>query len=813
MYQASIIFSGVAWWLPVAGLLIALAGALIWSGHRSATDRSVRIGCSLLKITGIALIAAALLEPLWVSQKPRPGANVFAIVADNSRSLQVKDPGAPASRGELLQQKLTGQNERWQSALEETFQVRRYRFDSRLQNTKDFNELRFDGSASSLVHALKTAAENWRGQPVAGVLLFTDGNSTDLKGDLPALEGSPPVYPVVLGQDAPLQDVSLTRVAVSQTSFEDAPVTVQARATAGNLSGTPIVARLTEIATGSSSVETNSGASQYQVTMTTNVVAESTQRAVGDDAEVNFRMQVQPEGPGLHFYELDTRMRSEADGSDASSREATLYNNRQLIVVDRGQDPFRVLYVSGRPNWEFKFLNRAVQEDRQVQLVALIRAAPREPKYQFKGRAGESSNPLYRGFGREGEDAARYDQPVLIRLNTRDEFELRGGFPKTAEELFQYQAVIVDDTEAEFFTHEQMALLQRFVSERGGGFLMLGGADSFREGGYAETPLASILPVYLDRNSEPGRAGPWKLSLTRDGWLQPWARLRTTEQEEKNRLETLPGMEVLNRTHTVKPGASVLATVTDSSGETVPALVVQRFGRGRSAALMIGDLWKTGLQDEAMQADLAKSWRQTVRWLVADVPGQVTVATKDSGTGDPTHVRLVVQARNKEFQPLDNASVELAVRLIKSSADDGNHADGPQPEVRLAAEPVAAQPGFYEATYVAREPGAYSVVANVRDSEGALAGRAVTGWASDPSAEEFRTLKPNRTLLETIARKTGGEVIGLDRLESFARGLPRREAPVMETTTTPLWHMPAVFLVVLGCFVAEWGIRRWKGLP
>ena len=76
---------------------------------------------------------------------------------------------------------------------------------------------------------------------------------------------------------------------------------------------------------------------------------------------------------------------------------------------------------------------------------------------------------------------------MLIRLNTKDELELRGGFPHTAAELFKYDAVIVGDLEAGFFTHDQMALLQRFVSERGGGFLMLGGAESFREGNYAGT--------------------------------------------------------------------------------------------------------------------------------------------------------------------------------------------------------------------------------------------------------------------------------------------------------------------------------------
>ena len=90
-----------------------------------------------------------------------------------------------------------------------------------------------------------------------------------------------------------------------------------------------------------------------------------------------------------------------------------------------------------------------------------------------------------------------------------------GGVPKTAEELFKYQAVIVGDLEADFFTREQQALLLRFVSERGGGFLMLGDAESFREGRHAGTPIASMLPLYLDRTTDATLPALLKLTLTR----------------------------------------------------------------------------------------------------------------------------------------------------------------------------------------------------------------------------------------------------------------------------------------------------------
>lgn len=812
---ATIIFSGGHWLVPALAALVALAAALIWAGRRSPTERRVRTGCALLKLAGIVTLVLCLLEPLQVSQRARPRANFFALMADNSQSLMIKDAGQTQSRGERLRQALNDGAKGWQTALQEDFQVRRYAFDTRLRNVRDFSELDFGGRASALGGALKTATDQWRGQPVAGVLLFTDGNATDIGGDLPALDGCPPIYPVVLGEDTGLADLSLTTVEASQTAFEDAPVTIQANVAASGFEGSEIVTRLTEVAAGFSSVSVNTtNPPGAHVATNSNSVAELTQRAAGSEASLNFRFQIQPDQPGIHFYEVETRAQSELVHPETPTREATLVNNRQMVVVDRGQEPYRVLYVSGRPNWDYKFLNRAIQEDPQVKMVSLIRIARREPKFEFMGRDGEASNPLFRGFGRTDEEDASYDQPVVIRLNTKDELELRGGFPHTAEELFKYDAVIVSDMEAGFFTHDQMALIQRFVSERGGGFLMLGGAESFREGNYPGTLIASLLPVYLDRAVDAKLPSAMKLTLTREGWLQPWTRLRATETEEKSRLEAMPGFEVINPVSDIKPGASVLATVSDPDGRTFPALVAQRYGLGRTGALMIGDLWRWGLRDPGMQKDLAKSWRQLVRWLVSDVPPPVAVIPETSTGGNPAEVRLTVTAHDEEFRPLDNATVRLTVRpvrLMPAGAGAGGTMDTNY--VQLTADPSATLPGTYEATYIARDAGAYSVEAVVTRADGRAAGHAAAGWASDPAADEFRSLKPNRALMEALARRTGGEVVKLEDLDKFVRQLPQRHAPITETWTNPLWQNPLVFLFVLGCFVAEWGIRRWKGLP
>ncbi len=163
------------------------------------------------------------------------------------------------------------------------------------------------------------------------------------------------------------------------------------------------------------------------------------------------------------------------------------------------------------------------------------------------------------------------------------------------------------------------------------------------------------------------------------------------------------------------------------------------------------------------------------------------------------------EARDKEFKPLDNASVKISVTTV-------NAASAAPDTIRLNAEPALSEAGLYEAQYVPRSTGGYLAQATVADADGVEVGQAQAGWSADPTAEEFKSLKPNRALLENIARQTGGELISLNNLAAFADKLPSLGAPVTETVTTPLWHQPLVFLLALACFVSEWGLRRWKGM-
>ncbi len=785
---ATITIPASDWIWPASAVFAAVLILLIWSYRRSPAAGSVPRIAFGLKLLGVLALAFCLIEPIWSGRRATSGANVVVVAADNSRGMSIRDDGAAQTRGEILQNALQTGKDGWLAALSGTFQIRQYLFDSRLHRTPDFADLTFDGAATSLGAALRTLAERYKGRPLAGVLLLTDGCATDLGEQLPDLSGLPPVYPVVIGRDRPQKDLALTNVTVSQTSFEDAPVTIQADADAAGFAGR------------TAAVELLDGAG--------NTVERQQWKPGRNDARQTFRFRLRPDRSGVLFYRLRIADASEDVSSDnpEPASEATLANNSRTIVVDRGKGPYRILYVAGRPNWDLKFLKRAIEEDEQVQLVTLIRVAKREPKYDWRGHTGETSNPLYRGFDvKDKEQAEQYDQPVLVRLNTRDRAELRDGFPKTAEELFEYHAVILDDIEAEFFSRDQMDLIRRYVTQRGGGFLMLGGKESFQKGGFERTPIGSILPIYLDPMPAAKANAGTRLNLTREGWLQPWARLRDNEKDEQQRLAEMPGFQVANRARAVKPGARVVATIDVNDAQQLPGLVAQQVGNGRSAALVVGDIWRWGMRKPEMHEDMDKFWRQLLRWLIADVPARVSLQANHKLDETNQPIVLQVRVRDKAFEPMDNVSVSMEV--LEPSGET----------VRLTAVPTAGESGLFEATYVPRASGGYFAYVTAANAQGARLGEAEAGWAVDLEGREFQSIRTNRPLLEKIARQTGGRLVELDELDTFARDLPHQEAPISEVWVRPLWDLPgvapAVFLFALCCFVAEWGLRRWKGLP
>ena len=154
MLLGAVFFAGREWLAPVGAALLVAAGFIAWSYARSSASVPLKLTCAALKSLGVAALLACLLEPMWSRERAKPGANVFAVIADNSRSLTLQDEGAQKTRAVELRESVAGERSEWRKSLAENFEVRNYLADSRLRPTESFGELNFEGRTSGLGEAL-----------------------------------------------------------------------------------------------------------------------------------------------------------------------------------------------------------------------------------------------------------------------------------------------------------------------------------------------------------------------------------------------------------------------------------------------------------------------------------------------------------------------------------------------------------------------------------------------------------------------------------------------------------------------------------
>ena len=368
---ATLLFRRTEWIVPALILGAAAAYLIWWSSRRVNSSQKIRVLASLLKVTGIALLVVCLLEPVWSGFQPKPHSNLFLVLADNSESLTVEsDDSDDPTLAAQIKETLTDEQTEWTKRLEQEFELHRFAFDRQLRSVNSFVELKHNGETSSLQAALASITQQFEERPVGGVLLLSDGNATDLTqanlaAQLKGLGDIPPIYPVVYGEADSKPDLTIESVSISQTPFEDAPVSVQCNVTArspgeGAQALRTVNCRLID----SDGTEIESARMPiYEAT-----------------TQLPFRFQFRPVKTGVTFYRVEiTGQTSSEEGEEpAVVEEATVANNTRVIQIDRGSRELRVLYLSGRPNWDFKFLNRALVEDEQVKLVGMIRVARRE---------------------------------------------------------------------------------------------------------------------------------------------------------------------------------------------------------------------------------------------------------------------------------------------------------------------------------------------------------------------------------------------------------------------------------------------------
>ena len=87
---------------------------------------------------------------------------------------------------------------------------------------------------------------------------------------------------------------------------------------------------------------------------------------------------------------------------------------------------------------------------------------------------------------------------VLTDGNFASDVRRAGAMPVTLAGFQNFDLVIFDNVSATALAPDQMKMVQSYVRDLGGGFIMIGGEHSFGPGGYFKTPIEETLPVSLD---------------------------------------------------------------------------------------------------------------------------------------------------------------------------------------------------------------------------------------------------------------------------------------------------------------------------
>jgi uncharacterized membrane protein len=442
--------------------------------------------------------------------------------------------------------------------------------------------------------------------------------------------------------------------------------------------------------------------------------------------------------------------------------EENLSNNALLRLVNVESDRRHILYVEGEPRWEYKFIRRAQEDDGIVRLVSLLRT---------------TENKTYR----QGID---------------DPKELADGFPARAEELFGYQALIIGSVEANYFTSVQQELIRRFVDQRGGGLLLLGGRFALADGAWRASGLADLFPTILPNKKGTFHRDQATIELTPAGAESVICSLVEDPRQNTERWKKLPYLLNYQEPGTPKPGAAVLAEM-NAGSRKMPLLITENYGRGRTAVLATSSTWRwrmsLPLEDHAHEA----FWRQLLRWLVSGTAGHVVASVPNQMLFDEGRVKLSAEVRDKEYMPASDAKVEASV-------------SGPQgvAKFELAAEPNT--PGVFQAEWSAESPGTYEAEVIAKRGEEPIGRDVLAFQRLDGVAENFHT-EQNRELLEKLSAQTGGRYWRPQELARLASEIPYSEAGITLRETKDLWNMPAVFLLLLALRCAEWLLRRKWG--
>jgi uncharacterized membrane protein len=689
------------------------------------------------------LVLAAVLRPVQVQARPRDLGPSVLVLLDASRRLGLPAaPGEADTRGELASEAITSLREHYAGAQVEVVAVS----DGELMPWTSGDVPR--GGDSELARPL-AALVGPRYQRPDAVVLVSDGRISDPAS---ALVGAAerldiPFHNVRLAEE-PLQDAAIRSLRTSGVVVAHQPFTLGVEvACAGGLECGEVPVTVRDVATGRTLARAvakpSNGVATASASVASSASSASSATSDGSDGSETLDLELILDRLGPRVLEVTI---------DAPKGDEVPENNRRFVTLDVTRDRVRILHIAGRPTYDVRALRRWLERDESLDVVAFFILRDRD------------------------------DNP-----QTFSEKEL-ALIPFPVDELFtthlsSFDAVILQDIDAnkhQFSSH--LRRLAKYVRS-GGGLILVGGPEMFAAGGYAGTPIESVMPVTLPQNAAPFGAAPFVPRYTDTGSRAPLlAGLRSVSGER------LPEMRGSNVFGPARKGAWVLwdrpwGSVTQTP---MPVLSVWEVGEGRSIVLGVNDTQRLAYGEFASESGgrgYDELWQGLVGWLMRDPRYEMfrISAPRRCVADEPFELVL---------HPTQGAAIAPVVRIVRLG-------DGDSETLQVVKDAVSGR-----AIKLAPLPvGAYAAVA---ESDGFPAAR--LEFACEHAGGAWRDSRPDPERLVAIADAIDTTSVDVESVSDLP--LIETQAQLQVTSIRPVapaWIWALAAGVALGI---HWLIRR-----
>ena len=682
-----------------------------------------------------------------------PQETYLGVLIDDSQSMSIADLPGGQSRQAAIGEAFF--EDGIIDELSEFFQIRTFRFDGQTQRINGMEGLSEEGTASSVDQALQYVDDQLNGLRLGGLVLVTDGADN---GDSDPINTAQdfgnrriPIFTVGVGQEDIPQDIGIVDVTAAKTVLEGSVFNVQVDVNHQGFEGQEVGLSIRD---------------------GEEIVASEVVTLGAEGVARRFDLELTPERPELIVYDLQIELQS---------GEIIEQNNSYSFLVDNTEKPpLDVLYIEGHPRNEYKFIRRAVQGDDSIRLATYLQTGPE--KYYRQG----------------------IESPT----------ELAEGFPASKEDLYAYEAIVLGDIEESFFNDDQLQMIDEFVAERGGGFLMSGMVDEE----FIDTPIADILPVTIvEENFLPGhlrggiRRGDHPTAelfyprLTNNGEFSPLLRLSGEDSLNENFWRQLPELQGVYVTGRIKPGATVLLEhpVLQYQNQLLPIVAQQRYGSGRSVSVTTASTWRWQMMMHSEDQSHETIWRQLLRWLAVSAPERITIEFDREfyNVGDEVNVTALVL--NDQYEPDNDATLWMQTT------------DPLDQVIDVPMEWNIEEDGVYRANFTVEEEGVFSLLVDVASAAGDAAVDASekrTAFVVTPSLREYTNAEMDAVLLGRIADASGGSYFNLSDVNGLPESVEFTPNAYSLEVQMDLWDQPWLLALLILLLCIDWISRRMKGL-